>query len=161
MHLTEKPQSDRRCFKLNAELRERCSGLVLMRDAAERSIRIPHPTSPSSSSSANDAAHIHHVSSPCVIAVFGLWDGSGRQCSGSGDVQRRFAHFVIDQLRVYKERFHLHRPEIRQRRRTADVHVSCGVSVRVHGSFLKCISVSYSWACACLSNSPIRIRAFI
>lgn len=42
-----------------------------MRDAAERSIRIPHPTSPSSSSE-NDAAHVHHVYSPCVIAVLGF-----------------------------------------------------------------------------------------
>lgn len=102
-----------------------------MRDAADRSIRIPHPTS---SSSENDAAHIHHVYSLCVIAALVVWDGSGRQCSGSGDVQHRFAHFVTDQLCVYKERFHLHRPEIPQRRRTADVHVSCGISVCVHVS---------------------------
>lgn len=94
---------------------------VLMRDAAD-------PSSSASASEATRLASIMLVLRVWIAVLLG-WDGSGRQCSGSGDVQRRFAHFVIDQLRVHQERLHLQRPEIHQRRRAADVHVPHGLSV--------------------------------
>lgn len=50
-----------------------------------------------------------------------------------GHVQRGSAHPLSHQLRVYKEGRHLHGPQIPERRRAADVHVSHGLQVSEDG----------------------------
>lgn len=58
-------------------------------------------------------------------------DGPHSERPGVGDAQCYSAHTLIDQLRVNKERFSIHDPQIRKFRGFSDVYVSYRISVSI------------------------------